>query len=176
MDIQHTNLREMRTLLKELVEKNRCLFLDRAENWQEAIRLSCQPLVADGTVDETYADELIENVNKHGAYIVLIPGFAMPHSMEGSKRANGTGISFMKLKEPVHFEPGDPEKDASVFFTLAATDSDEHLKNMRRLFTVLSNEDLLVELSEVESTEDLLSLHKKYNDQPDEETEGKETT
>jgi ascorbate PTS system EIIA or EIIAB component len=149
-------------MLKELVEGNRCQFLDRVESWQEAIRISCRPLVDNGIVDQSYGDELIENVNTHGPYIVLMPGLAMPHTMEGSERAKGTGISFMKLKEPVHFDPNDPEKDAVVFFTLAAADSEAHLNNMRCLCKMLSNEELLAELMTVSSTAELLQLHEKY--------------
>ena len=152
-------------MLKEFVEKDCCLFIDKAENWQEAIRISCQPLVKNKIADEAYADELIENVNNHGPYIVLIPGVAMPHSVEGSGHVKKTAISFMKVEEPVHFDPDDPEKDAVLFFTLAAADSEEHLKNMGRLCTMLSNEDLLEDLFEVTCADDLLQLHEKYHDQ-----------
>ena len=34
----------------------------------------------------------------------------------------------MKVNEPVQFDPEDPEKYAVIFFTLAATDSEAHLK------------------------------------------------
>lgn len=149
-------------MLKELVEQNRCIFLDRAESWQEAIRISCRPLIEGGIVDEAYADELIENVNAYGPYIVLMPGLAMPHSMEGSRRAKSTGVSFMKVKEPVHFDLNDPEKDAVVFFTLAAADSGAHLRNMQRLSVMLSNEALLAGLLNASCAGDLLQLHEKY--------------
>lgn len=150
-------------LLRELVEANHVLFLDSADSWEESIRLSCQPLVADGTVADDYAEEIIECVKKHGPYIVLIPGFAMPHSMQGSQRAARTGLSFMKLKTPVSFEPGDPEKNASVFFTLAAVDENAHLENMQKLFQTLSNEALCAELLTVSSPADLLRLDVKYS-------------
>lgn len=149
-------------MLKELVEQNFCIFVDRAESWQEAIRIGCRPLVENGIVEEAYADEMIENVNTYGPYIVLMPGLAMPHTMEGSRQAKSTGISFMKVREPVHFDPNDSEKDAVIFFTLAATDSDAHLKNMLRLSEMLSNEELFAELLNVSCTEDILHLHEKY--------------
>lgn len=150
-------------MLKELVEGNRCQFLDHVENWQEAIQISCRPLIEDGVVEESYGDELIENVNKYGPYIVLVPGLAIPHAMEGAKGAKGTGVSFMKVEEPVHFDPKDPEKYAVIFFTLAATDSKAHLENMGRLFKVLSNEKLISDLMNVSSIEGLLLLHRKYS-------------
>lgn len=149
-------------MLRELVEKKRTLFLEGADTWREAVRLSCRPLEQDGTVDETYADEIIRCVEEHGPYIVLIPGFAMPHSQENSGGAHGTGISFMKLEREVIFDGDDPEKHASVFFTIASVDPDAHLKNMRALFRMLTDEDLVADLLKVGSDEDLIRLADRY--------------
>lgn len=149
-------------ILRELVEANHVLFLDGVDTWEDSIRASCRTLVADGTVTEGYADEIIQCVNTHGPYIVLIPGFAMPHSMQGSQGAKRTGLGFMKLARPVSFDPSDPEKDASVFFTLAAVDQAAHLENMQKLFQMLSNEELCAELLNVSSPADLLRLDEKY--------------
>ena len=149
-------------MLREMVEKRRTLFMEGADTWQEAVRLSCKPLESDGTVDETYADEIIKCVELHGPYIVLIPGFAMPHCQQGSAGTHGTGICFMKLENPVVFDTSDPEKYASVFFTIASIDPDLHLKNMRMLFRMLTDEDLVADLLKVCSDGDLLCLADKY--------------
>lgn len=149
-------------MLKEFVEKKHCLFVDHVSDWREALRLGCGPLVADGTVDDTYADELIASVEKHGPYIVLMPGYAMPHTMEGAASAHGTAISFMKVNDPVHFDLDDPDKDASLFFTLASVDTDAHLQNMKRLFKMLTNDELVAELPTVTCEADLLRLQEKY--------------
>lgn len=150
-------------LLKEIVEKNHYVFIDRADNWQEAIRLGCRPLEQSGVVNAGYADEIIACVEKHGPYIVLMPHFALPHSMENSTSANGTAIGFMKVAQPVQFDPEDRDKDATVFFTLASVDSDQHLLNMRQLFKMLTNQDLCGDLLQVSCPEDLLALAEKYS-------------
>ncbi|MEG1687782.1 MAG: PTS sugar transporter subunit IIA [Angelakisella sp.] len=151
-------------MLRELVEQGHTLFVDSVPDWREALRLGCATLVADGTVTEAYADELIASVEKHGPYIVLMPGFAMPHSMEGSACAHGTAIAFMKVNTPVQFDPDDRDKDATVFFTLASVDTDAHLKNMQQLFKMLTNEELVAQLPLVTCNEDLLRLSEKYLD------------
>lgn len=145
-------------LLKEIIEKNHFAFHDRAESWEEAIRLSCGPLEGDGTVDAAYAEEIIACVRKHGPYIVIVPGLAMPHSTENAAGVHGTDIGFMKLATPVSFEEGNPAKEASVFFTLASVDSDAHLDNMQRLYTVLTNDEVLAELQNVTGPDDLIRL------------------
>jgi PTS system ascorbate-specific IIA component len=150
-------------MLRDFVEKGRTLFVEGAETWQEAVRLSCEPLERDGTVDKTYADEVIACVEKHGPYIAIIPGIAIPHSQENALGAHGTGIGFMKLERPVVFDPDDPEKYASVFFAIASTNPDEHLKNMRSLFKMLTNDDLVDDLQKTGSDKDLILLAEKYN-------------
>ena len=51
-----------------------------------------------------------------------------------------------------------------LFFTLAACDSDQHMKNMVRLSEMLLNEELVKELMKAETPEDLLRLQEKYLD------------
>ena len=151
-------------MLREFVEKKHCLFVDKADNWEHAIRLGCKPIEEDGTVDTTYAEQIVECVKKYGPYIVLMPGVAMPHSQEDASGVKNTTISFMKVKEPVHFDEEDPEKDATIFFTLASCNHEEHLHNMSRLSDMLMNEELVEELLKAETPEDLLKLQEKYLD------------
>lgn len=149
-------------LLREIVEKKHCNFIESAKDWEDSIRQCCKPLEADGTVEGGYAQEIIDCVKKHGPYIVITPGFALPHSMENSASAHGTAISFMKTETPVSFDDNDPDKSATVFFTLASVDSEQHLKNMRQLFSMLTNEELCADLQHVHSAKDLLELADKY--------------
>ena len=60
-------------LLRELYEQGHCLFVDSVPSWQEAIRMSCVPLVKDGSVEPDYADAIISCVEEYGPYIVFLP-------------------------------------------------------------------------------------------------------
>lgn len=151
-------------LIQEIFDKKHYAFYEEASDWREALRFCCKPLEADGTVDERYANEIIACVEKHGPYIVILPGLAMPHSTENAQGAHGTAIGFMKLAKPVSFEPGNPAKDASVFFTLASVNHDAHLENMQRLYTVLTNEAVLAKLQEISTPEEFLALDAMLED------------
>ncbi|CVI69159.1 Ascorbate-specific phosphotransferase enzyme IIA component [Clostridiales bacterium CHKCI001] len=149
-------------MLKEFVEMNHYKFAESASDWKEAIRMSCESLEADGTIESNYKEDIIRCVEKYGPYIVIMPNVAMPHSQEGAVGVHKTAIGFMKLNQPVSFEPGNPEMDAQLFFTLASCDSEQHLKNMSRLSDLLMNESLLSELTKACSPEDLLELEKRF--------------
>lgn len=152
-------------LLREIYEKKHYLFYGEPLSWEDSIRKSCESLVKDGTVDETYAEEIIACVRKHGPYIVILPGFALPHSTEKAKGAHATAVGFMKTAVPVHFEQGNPEKDAQVFFTLSSTNPDEHLNNMQKLYSVLTNEKTLEMLRRIEKPEELLEIDRFFGEQ-----------
>ncbi len=149
-------------MLKEFVESKHCKFAESAKDWKDAIRMSCESLEADGTVEANYKEDIIKCVEKYGPYIVIIPGVAMPHSQENAVGVHKTAIGFMKLDKPVSFDPEDPEKDASLFFTLASCNPEQHLNNMSRLAEMLSNEGLIEDLKKANGPEDLLKLQEKY--------------
>lgn len=145
-------------LLKEIVEKEYFAFHEGPLEWQDAIREACRPLEVQGVIESVYAEEIIACVEKHGPYIVLIPGVAMPHSTENAKGCNGTGIGFMRTDTPVSFDANDPEKDASIFFTLCSTNQEEHFANMQRLYAILTDEAVVEELKQATSADDLLRI------------------
>lgn len=77
---------------------------------------------------------------------------------QGSPGVQKTSIAFAKFETPVRFDENDLDKDAALFFTLAAVDEEEHLKNMRQLFLILSDEELLEKLAQANTAEELLEL------------------
>ena len=131
-------------MLKEFVKEKHCVFYDSASDWKDAIHKACEPIIADGTVEPEYADEIVRCVEKYGPYIILIPGVAMPHSTEGGALVHKTCISFMKLAKPVSFDDQDPEKYADLFFTIASENAEK-------------------DLHKVTSEADLEALGEKYN-------------
>ena len=82
-------------MLKEFVEKKHCKFAQSAKDWRDAIRMSCEVLEADGTVEENYKEDIIRCVEEYGPYIVIMPDVAMPHSQECAKGVHKTAIALI---------------------------------------------------------------------------------
>lgn len=152
-------------MLREFVEKKHYKFASGASDWREAIRMSCESLEADGTIDASYEEDIIACVEKYGPYIVIMPNVAMPHSQEGAQGVHRTAIGFMRLEHPVSFDSEDPEKDAQLFFTLASCNSDQHIDNMVRLSEILMKEEVVEALGKAETPEDLLRIQELYLDE-----------
>ena len=154
----------MASVLQTIVEKKHYKFVDSVESWQEAVRLSAESLVADGSVDADYYKQIVACIEKYGPYVVFEHYVAMPHSQENASGVHKTGIGFMRVKEEVSFgkdEDGE-EKVAKLFFTLAACNPDEHLNNIQQLMGVFCNEDLLDALMAANTPEDILAAEAAY--------------
>ena len=144
-------------MLKELVEKKRYSFHEGFDDWRDAVRAACQPLIADGSIKEIYPDEIIKKVEELGPYIVIAPNLCIPHAQEGVG-VNETAMCFMKTEKPVHFDPNDPEKDARVFVVLASTDNEIHLQNLALLVETMSDEEKFAKILEAKTAEDLVKI------------------
>lgn len=152
------------SVLKKIVARGHYRFEDRVDSWQEAVRLSTEPMVKTGYVSEDYYKQIVACIEKYGPYVVFDHSIAMPHSSEGAEGAMKTGIGFMRVKEDVDFgkdEDGE-QKYARLFFTLAAKDAEEHMDNIQQLMSVFCNDPLIDALLEANTPEDILAADAKY--------------
>ena len=149
----------MASVLQTIVEKKHYKFVDRLDSWQQGVQLSTESLVADGSVDPDYYEQIVRCIEKYGPYVVFDHYVAMPHSQENASGVHKTGIGFMRVKEAVSFgkdEDGE-EKLAKLFFTLAANNPEEHLNNIQQLAALFCNEELLDALMAANTPEDILA-------------------
>ncbi|KMY50236.1 PTS sugar transporter subunit IIA [Peribacillus loiseleuriae] len=135
--------------------KNNVHFLNSAPTWEEAIKLAAEPLLNKGNITEKYVQDMIQNVNVNGPYIVIVPGIAMPHAQNHDGGVLKTGISFLKLKEPVFFPE---EKDVNILFVLAAEDATGHLELISDLSSLLIDEDAMVKFKEASSETEIIEI------------------
>jgi mannitol operon transcriptional antiterminator len=108
-------------------------------DWRDAILQSSAPLVRMGYIEERYIAAMIASVEKNGPYIVLAPGFAVPHEAP-EQGAIKMGMNLIRLKDPIPF--GVEEYDPVEFVcTLSAIDRKSHLKAFFNLVNMLTKPD-----------------------------------
>ena len=114
------------SLLQQALGEGSVVIGASAKDWQDAVAIAGNALVASGCTTPDYTQAMIDNVLELGAYIVIAPGLAMPHARP-SESVLHTGLSLVTLKQPVKFghHKNDP---VSVVFGLAALDHDRHLE------------------------------------------------
>ncbi|MDQ0203885.1 PTS sugar transporter subunit IIA [Pectinatus haikarae] len=115
-------------MIAEYLKDNLSL-LDSVNSWEESIAAASEVLVNKKVISELYVQAMIDNVNKNGSYIVIVPQVALAHA----RPDNGvikTGISLLKLNKPVMFPEG---KSVNIVVVLAANEEKNHLELMSEL-------------------------------------------
>ena len=141
-DIQKTGY-----TLKKLLKKENVKFIDEAENWKEAIFQSGDLLVSNKKVTSEYVQEMIELVEKHGPYIVLEEGIAMPHA-EISENVLETGISLLVVNEKVSLPEG---RNANIFLSFAAKNKNDNIDIMNDLFELITKYEFIDKVSKMKN-------------------------
>lgn len=142
-----------------LPEENIALDVECAD-WREAVRKSAEVLVERSCIEPRYIDAMIANIEENGPYIVLSPGFAVPHEglEQGSLRV---GMYLIRLKTPVDF--GDEEKDPVEFVCcLSAVDHKTHLKAFFNLVNMLQNGEFKEMLHQCQTPAEAAQIIEKY--------------
>lgn len=141
-------------MLKNAV-KGRVNIVENVNDWKEAITLAAKPLVEDGSVENSYIDAMIANVNKFETYIVIAPKVAMPHSRP-EDGVNKNCVSLLKVNEGVLFE-GEEER-VYVFFVLGAVNSDSHIETLMELMELIEDEEKIDEIIEAGNVQEIMDL------------------
>ena len=145
-DIQKTGY-----TLKKLLKKENVKFIDEAENWKEAIFQSGELLVSNKKVTSEYVHEMIELVEKHGPYIVLEEGIAMPHAGI-SENVLETGISLLVVNEKVSLPEG---RNANIFLSFAAKNKNDNIDIMNDLFELITKYEFIDKISNMKNYSEL---------------------
>jgi PTS system ascorbate-specific IIA component len=131
-------------VLNDYLTTDTILFADNVDGSRDAIDQVSAPLHASGSITPAYVDAMTASIAAGGVYIDLGYGIALAHS----RPANGvvrTGLSSLRVNPAVLLND-DPKHPIDLFFCLAATDQQNHLKTMMELAKLLSDAELRTRL------------------------------
>lgn len=140
-------------LLEDLLQAETIQVIEEVFDWKEAIKVAADPLLGNGTIEVSYVEAMIENIDILGPYVVIGPEVAIPHARP-EKGVNRIGISLLKLKKPVYFL-NNKDYPVRLLFCIAATDNTTHLKALSQLTELLNEDNSLEILKELESIEEI---------------------
>ncbi|MDO5088636.1 MAG: PTS sugar transporter subunit IIA [Leptotrichiaceae bacterium] len=128
------DLSDVGAVLGKMLNRNNVGFVEKVTDWKEAITESGNILKKNGIVREEYIKEMIKLVEKHGAYIVIEEGLAIPHAGI-SENILKSGVSLLVVKEKVFFPNG---KSANIFLSFATVNKNDHLNIINDLFELVT--------------------------------------
>ncbi|MBU3188212.1 PTS sugar transporter subunit IIA [Clostridium bowmanii] len=112
--------------------------IDKVDNYEQAIKISCDILERNGVVESRYYYSIKTKIKEFGSYFCIGDGICMPHARP-EDGALKEGLCVLKLNNPVEFDG----KLINVFFTLSAKDSESHIGLIRKIAEVCMNKEKL---------------------------------
>lgn len=150
-----------KSTLRELLNEDTIYLNQEAKDWEEAIRVSANPLKDLGYVDESYIEAMIENVRKLGPYIVIAPKVAMPHARP-EDGVNKVSMTLTTFKEAIRFS-GKEHHQVNVLISLAPKDNQTHIKALACLTKMLSKKENIDKILNSKNKEEVLEIINKYS-------------
>ena len=117
--------------MSEIIKKEAILLDYETESWEEAVLQAGTLLNKSGLAEMRYAEQMVKTVKEYGAYMIVAPGFAIPHA-NAEFGAKGTGISFLRLKDSVVF-PNKEDNPVKVLIAVVADDKELHLQTFGKI-------------------------------------------
>lgn len=148
-------------MLKDSISEKTIELNVAATTWEEAVEKGALLLKNEGVITEKYIENIFENIDENGPYIVIAPGVALPHA-RADEGVNENGVSILTLADPVEF--GHPENDpVQTVITLAANEPEKHLENIQGIVSLLGDDDFLALLKDTDSSTEVYEYIKKLN-------------
>lgn len=141
-------------MLKNFITPDHVQVVDSVADWQEAVRLSAQPLLDGGFIEDRYVAKIFEEYEKSGPYFVIAPGFAVPHArpQDGSLKQ---GLSMLIVRAGVSFDSdNDPVR---IVVMLAADDHTSHVKMLSSLAEMLGDAETVMALARATEAADVVA-------------------
>ena len=145
-------------VFKSLFDVKRVVLDVKVDTWQEAIIRVSEPLLWKNMITPNYVHNMVDLVVKHGPYIVVAPGVAIPHASPNDGVIM-PGISIMRLRKPVIFgkEGFDP---VSIVICCAIIDEPEYINALMRLLTKIKDPLNIDRLLRAKTSEEIIKILK----------------
>lgn len=148
------------TTLSDLLPAQAIQIGVECSDWKGAIEASAKYLLKNGAINENYIKAMIKNVMENGPYIVVAPGFALPHEALNAG-ASKVGMSLIRLKTPVPF--GKKEMDPIEWVCcLSAINKETHLKAMFQLVNLFYNQSFRKQIKECKMGEEIYKIIEQF--------------
>lgn len=147
-------------MLNQLLVEETYQYSENYYEWKEAIRLAAKPLVKNGSVTKDYVERTIEIVEESGPFIHLGKGIAIPHARP-EDGVNKTSMSLLNLKNPTNLLD-DSDHAISTIIVIASEDNENHLKALKTLTSILTDDDALNRLKYSTNFKEIVELIKNH--------------
>lgn len=124
---------------------------DEEMDWDEALELSCQPLLEEGSITQQYIDAILQDQKEKQLYMFLADGLVLAHS-SAENGVNNIDVALTTFKHPVSFING---RQAKIIIGMCATDQTKHISILNDIIEIFSKKKALDQLTNMHSAYDI---------------------
>ncbi|MGL5254805.1 MAG: PTS sugar transporter subunit IIA [Brevinema sp.] len=148
------------SFIKELEGLDSIQIVDELSSWEDAVRLSFQPLLTKGLITENYIEETIKKGKEFNFYFLIAPQLGMPHSRPEDGVLK-TGVSLLIIKNGVEFE-SHQHNPIYCLIGLSAIDNSQHIDIMMAISELFGDNDSIInELRQAENKNQVVNILKR---------------
>lgn len=127
----------------------------KTSDFESAVSLAVQNLVADKRALPEYLDEVLGNLKTLGPYFVIAPGIALAHA-KPSASVLEVGLSLARFEQPLL--SGSSNDPVSLVFAFCAVDSSSHIELLGEFANWLSTPGIVNSLQNASAESVIRSL------------------
>ncbi|MFD2922255.1 BglG family transcription antiterminator [Halobacillus naozhouensis] len=144
--------------INDLIPQRHITVRNSVASWEEALRVSAQPLIDKGKIEAEYVEAMIHRTVED-PYIVIGPNIAIPHAAP-EEGVNEVGMSLLRLKEGVDFT-GDYQ--INLIIVIAAVDKQQHIHALMQLMKLAGSEEDRNRIISSNSVKEIYKIIKSYS-------------
>ncbi|MGA9287627.1 MAG: BglG family transcription antiterminator [Anaerobacillus sp.] len=145
--------------LHELILPGNITARKSVHSWEEAIRISSEPLIQKGHIQPEYVEAMLHR-SCEDPYIVIGSNIAIPHAAP-EEGVNEVGMSLLKLEDGVTFSS---EYKINLVIVIAAVDKQKHIHALMQLMKLAGSERDRNRLIHSDSVEEIHEIMKSYSE------------
>ncbi|WP_085524370.1 BglG family transcription antiterminator [Tuberibacillus sp. Marseille-P3662] len=144
--------------LNDLIHPPFMTLRNSVKSWEEAIRVTAEPLIQSGTIHPEYVEAMIHHTEED-SYIVIGPHMAIPHAAP-EDGVNQVGMSLLKLEEGVQFTT---DYRINLIIVIAAVDKKQHIHALMQLMKLAGSDRDRKRVINAESVEEIYEMIQLYS-------------
>ncbi len=129
--------------LSGMLDVTRIQIVEESCSWKQSIRFAGKSLLDAGSIERSYEDAIINQLQYYGPYMFLTDEIVLAHA-KPEDGVNCLDVSMAIFKEPVKYSD---YMRARIVIMLAPEDQEKHLKVLQEILTVFGHSDAVRRLT-----------------------------
>lgn len=144
--------------LLQLIDKGSVQCIDSIFNWRDALAQAALPLIQSGSIETSYVDTMITDIEMHGCSTYLGNGVYLAHTKsQGNVRRSAVAILTIKKGVVVRNSPR-----VHFLIAVASTDQNEHFTVLREAVKLCTDEERMKQMLACESDKELYQVIEQF--------------